>query len=142
LTASLSIENFASQVVERHNVPEVEARKTIEALLTPLVISRNASERVLVEPSINSVRISIKIKQADEIETILAHKVNTGAFMVLSSSCLCLAKVYALLDDASRELCHPSTASDQRLRYLLLDHPQKRRRNDEAQTGRLCHSVC
>jgi actin related protein 2/3 complex subunit 4 len=75
LTASLSIENFASQVVERHNAPEVETRKTIEALLTPLLISRNASEQVLVEPSINSVRVSIKIKQADEIEHILAHKV-------------------------------------------------------------------
>jgi len=29
---------------------------------------------VLIEPSINSVRISIKIKQADEIEHILVHK--------------------------------------------------------------------
>jgi hypothetical protein len=28
----------------------------------------------LIEPSINSVRISIKIKQADEIEHILVHK--------------------------------------------------------------------
>lgn len=29
---------------------------------------------MLIEPSINSVRISIKIKQADEIEHILVHK--------------------------------------------------------------------
>jgi actin related protein 2/3 complex subunit 4 len=28
----------------------------------------------LIEPSINSVRVSIKIKQADEIEEILCHK--------------------------------------------------------------------
>lgn len=28
----------------------------------------------MIEPSINSVRISIKIKQADEIENILVHK--------------------------------------------------------------------
>lgn len=28
----------------------------------------------MIEPSINSVRISIKIKQADEIEHILVHK--------------------------------------------------------------------
>ncbi len=28
----------------------------------------------LIEPSINSVRVSLKIKQADEIEEILCHK--------------------------------------------------------------------
>ena len=39
-------------------------------------MSRNANEQVLVEPSINSVRVSIKIKQADEIEEILARKVS------------------------------------------------------------------
>jgi actin related protein 2/3 complex subunit 4 len=43
-------------------------------LLTPLTIARNENERVLIEPSINSVRVSIKIKQADEIEHILVHK--------------------------------------------------------------------
>lgn len=42
--------------------------------MTPLTVARNENERVLIEPSINSVRISIKIKQADEIENILVHK--------------------------------------------------------------------
>ena len=45
-----------------------------EVLLTPLTISRNENERVLIEPSVNSIRLSIKIKQADEIERILCHK--------------------------------------------------------------------
>lgn len=45
-----------------------------EVLLHPLTISRNENERVLIEPSINSIRLSIKIKQADEIERILCHK--------------------------------------------------------------------
>ena len=45
-----------------------------EVLLNPLTISRNENERVLIEPSINSIRMSIKIKQADEIERILCHK--------------------------------------------------------------------
>ena len=49
--------------------------KSPEVLLVPLTVSRNANEQVLVEPSINSVRVSIKIKQADEIEEILARKV-------------------------------------------------------------------
>ncbi|KAF9230888.1 hypothetical protein BU15DRAFT_56769, partial [Melanogaster broomeanus] len=61
-------------VVERHNKPEVEARGSTEVLLNPLTISRNENERVLIEPSVNSIRMSIKIKQADEIERILCHK--------------------------------------------------------------------
>jgi len=42
--------------------------------LNPVIISRNEKERVLIEASINSVRISIAIKQADDIERILVHK--------------------------------------------------------------------
>jgi actin related protein 2/3 complex subunit 4 len=49
-------------------------RTSKELLLTPVVISRNEKEKVLIEPSINSVRISIAVKQADEIERILCHK--------------------------------------------------------------------
>lgn len=55
-------------------MPEIEAASSPEVLLNPLVISRNENEKVLIEPSINSVRVSIKIKQADEIEIILVHK--------------------------------------------------------------------
>ncbi|KAK9448870.1 uncharacterized protein V1518DRAFT_416540 [Limtongia smithiae] len=74
LTAAICLENFASQTVERHNRPEVEAQTSLEVLLNPLTISRNENERVLIEPSINSIRVSIKIKQADEIEHLLVHK--------------------------------------------------------------------
>ncbi|KAK4550881.1 Actin- protein 2/3 complex subunit 4 [Oleoguttula mirabilis] len=74
LTAALSLSNFASQAAERHNVPEIEAASSPELLLNPLTVSRNQEERVFVEPSVNSVRVSIRIKQADEIEHILVHK--------------------------------------------------------------------
>ncbi|KAF2762436.1 ARPC4-domain-containing protein [Pseudovirgaria hyperparasitica] len=74
LTAALSLSNFASQTSERHNVPEIEAASSPELLLNPLTVSRNENEKVFIEPSVNSVRISIKIKQADEIEHILVHK--------------------------------------------------------------------
>lgn len=70
----MTLSNFASQTAERHNVPEIEACTSPEVLLTPLTVARNENERVLIEPSINSLRISIKIKQADEIEHILVHK--------------------------------------------------------------------
>ncbi|KZS98577.1 ARPC4-domain-containing protein, partial [Sistotremastrum niveocremeum HHB9708] len=68
LTAALTLENFS------HNKPEIEAARSPEVLLNPLTISRNENERVLIEPSVNSIRVSIKIKQADEIERILCHK--------------------------------------------------------------------
>src|SRR5271156_3193897 len=74
LTAALSLSNFASQTAERHNVPEVEAASSPEVLLNPLTVARNENEKVLIEPSVNSVRVSIRIKQADEIEHILVHK--------------------------------------------------------------------
>jgi hypothetical protein len=53
---------------------DLPRRGSKEVLLNPLTISRNENERVLVEPSVNSIRVSIKIKQADEIERILCHK--------------------------------------------------------------------
>lgn len=74
LTAALSLSNFASQASERHNVPEVEAATSPELLLNPVTIARNENEKVLIEPSVNSVRVSIRIKQADEIEHVLVHK--------------------------------------------------------------------
>ncbi|KAJ0023777.1 hypothetical protein NQD34_003676 [Periophthalmus magnuspinnatus] len=74
LQAALCLENFSSQVVERHNKPEVEVRSSKELLLQPVIVSRNEKEKVLIEGSINSVRVSIAVKQADEIEKILCHK--------------------------------------------------------------------
>ena len=52
----------------------IRRRTSREVLLNPLTISRNENERVFIEPSVNSIRVSIKIKQADEIERILCHK--------------------------------------------------------------------
>lgn len=53
---------------------QVEVRTSKELLMTPVVVSRNKQEKVLIEPSINSVRVSISVKQADDIERILCHK--------------------------------------------------------------------
>ncbi|KAJ2779500.1 Arp complex subunit [Coemansia javaensis] len=92
LTAAMCLENFASQIVEKHNVPEVEAGSTKEVLLNPLVVSRNENEQVLIESSINSVRVSIRIKQADDIERILAHKF-TRFLMMRAESFVILRRV-------------------------------------------------
>ena len=74
LNAALCLRNFASQVVERHNKPEVEARMNKELLLQPMVVARNEKERCMIEGSINSVRISVAIKKSDEMEEILVDK--------------------------------------------------------------------
>ncbi|KAJ1830764.1 Arp complex subunit [Coemansia sp. RSA 2706] len=92
LTAAMCLENFASQIVEKHNVPEVEAGNSQEVLLNPLVVSRNENEQVLIESSINSVRVSIRIKQADDIERILAHQF-TRFLMMRAESFIILRRV-------------------------------------------------
>ena len=74
LTAAMCHTNFASQVVERHNKPEVEWKQNKELILNPVVVSRNENEKVLIEGSVNSTRISIKIKQADEVEEIICKR--------------------------------------------------------------------
>ena len=48
LQASMCLENFSSQKVERHNKPEIEVKESLEVLLNPVIISRNEKEKVLV----------------------------------------------------------------------------------------------
>ncbi|KAI0982266.1 hypothetical protein GJ496_004849 [Pomphorhynchus laevis] len=74
LDAALCLQNFESQSIERHNKPEVEVKMCKEALLNPVLISRNEKERVLIEGSINSLRVSIAIKQADDLEKMLCKR--------------------------------------------------------------------
>ncbi len=74
LQAALCVENFASQIVERHNKPEIEVGISRELLLNPVVIHRSDHEYVMIETAVNSVRISIKVKQLDEMDAILASK--------------------------------------------------------------------
>jgi len=42
-------------------------RSSKELLLQPVVISRNEKEKVLIEGSINSVRVSIAVKQVSTL---------------------------------------------------------------------------
>eukprot|EP00694_Reclinomonas_americana_P006826 EC797420.1.p1 GENE.EC797420.1~~EC797420.1.p1 ORF type:complete len:167 (+),score=64.70 EC797420.1:29-529(+) len=74
LDAALCLTNFASQEVERHNKPEVEAQTTPEVVLKPVEVCRSEMEKCLIEPSINSVRISITIKQIDELDRLLVKR--------------------------------------------------------------------
>lgn len=42
-------------------------------MMRPLLIAKSETEKCLIEASINSVRISITIKKAQEIEILLTH---------------------------------------------------------------------
>ncbi|KAM9916222.1 hypothetical protein OXX59_010152, partial [Metschnikowia pulcherrima] len=57
LTAAICLEDFSSQLVERHNRPEIEVDNSHnpELLLNPVTIARNEHEKILIEPSVNSV---------------------------------------------------------------------------------------
>lgn len=74
LTAALCCRNFASQAVERHNKPEIEvpSSKDGTSVANPIIVSKSATERVMIETSINSVRISVKVKQIDDVDKLLA----------------------------------------------------------------------
>lgn len=54
--------------------PCAATRSSKELLLNPVTICRNEQERCLIETSVNSVRVSIAVKQADEIESILCKR--------------------------------------------------------------------
>ncbi|EFJ52812.1 actin-related protein ArpC4 [Volvox carteri f. nagariensis] len=68
LNKALCIQSFACQNVERHDKPEVESRDNPELLLPPVTITRSEKERCLIEASINSVRVSLRLGQMDMLE--------------------------------------------------------------------------
>lgn len=69
----LNLRYFPSQVVERQVHPEVEFQDNPTLLMEPIMICKSESEACLIESSINSVRISIKIKKGMEIEHLLTR---------------------------------------------------------------------
>lgn len=74
LQAAICLRNFASEDVERHNKPEIETAdqdKKSEIVARPIMIARSELECVLIETSINSVRINVKVKQLDDVDTFI-----------------------------------------------------------------------
>lgn len=61
------------QKMSRLFFPAVIDRSSKELLLQPVLISRNDKEKVLIEGSINSVRVSIAVKQVREQLIELIH---------------------------------------------------------------------
>lgn len=74
LTAALCIQDFASQRVERHNKPQIEDQSNAELVLNPVVISYSPTMRVLIETSINSVRVSALVSKNDSMDAFIVKK--------------------------------------------------------------------
>lgn len=77
LTRALCLHNFPSQLVERHNKPEVEVGTSPELLLPPVLLSRGESERCLIEQSINSTRVRWVCRPASAVRV---PRMSCGAF--------------------------------------------------------------
>lgn len=72
LQAALCVRNFASQDVERHNKPEIETLSPKAVIAVPITITRSETESCYIETSVNSVRISLKVKQLDNVDRLIA----------------------------------------------------------------------
>lgn len=94
--------------------------------MNPLVISRNENEKVLIEAAVNSVRISIKIKQADDLERILCHKFSR--FLMMRAENFVILRRKPVEVNFTKEKRKKADAV-LGLRYLFLNHQQSYRAN-------------
>ena len=71
LEQALCLRNFPSQQYEKINRPQVEVKESPELTSKPIIISRNESEKVEIETSINSVRVNVAVKKYQEIDKLV-----------------------------------------------------------------------
>ena len=71
LEQALCLRNFPSQLYEKINRPQVEVKENPELTSKPIIISRNESEKVEIETSINSVRVNVAVKKYQEIDKLV-----------------------------------------------------------------------
>lgn len=77
----LSIQQALEKALCLHNVPgvqpqhpEIEFPSHPDFKLDTVLVEKNAQECCFIEPTINSARISLKVKQRDELERWLTKK--------------------------------------------------------------------
>lgn len=71
LKKALCLTFVPSPLVERQTHPEIEIPSSPYSLQEPIRISRGPNEEIFIERSINSARISIKLKKIDELDGLL-----------------------------------------------------------------------
>eukprot|EP00403_Amphidinium_massartii_P034431 CAMPEP_0178437364 /NCGR_PEP_ID=MMETSP0689_2-20121128/34950_1 /TAXON_ID=160604 /ORGANISM="Amphidinium massartii, Strain CS-259" /LENGTH=163 /DNA_ID=CAMNT_0020059555 /DNA_START=76 /DNA_END=563 /DNA_ORIENTATION=+ len=124
LNAALCIRNYPSQTVERQNRPEIEMQDTPGVLPRALHITRDENERCLIEPSVNSVRVSIKVRQPDETERMLSRKFSSffaqraEHFVILRKKPIEGYDVSFLITDAHLEVMTKSQVIDFIIQFM------------------------
>lgn len=85
LLGALCLRHFPSEKVERHEKPEIEMKDLMPLdknnqenylVLNPITIVRGTKEKCLIEPSINSTRVSFIFKHSDRMDTLLCKKIS------------------------------------------------------------------
>lgn len=77
------------------------------AIFPAIKIFRSSNEEVLIERSINSVRVSIKIKKMDDIDRLLCHKFaafltqRAEKFMILRRKPVSVKEIFLLFANFS-----------------------------------------
>ena len=104
--------NIPSRVVQLHNMPEVESKWIPEAILRPIFITRTDKEQCLIETSINFIRVSIKIVQANDLENLLTKRFiqfllrRSDNFIIFH--CKCIEVSSSLTNFLIHHRCSPS----------------------------------
>jgi actin related protein 2/3 complex subunit 4 len=118
LHAAICLCSFPSPTIERHNKPEVEMQTTPELLGNPILICRDEQERCLIEPSVNSVRVSLCFKMPDAAARMIGEKYvgflekRAGAFHILRRKPIDSFDVSFLITNDEAETMHKHKVID------------------------------
>lgn len=118
LHGAICLTTFPSPTVERHNKPEVEMQQSPELVLNPILICRDEQERTLIEPSVNSVRVSVCFRKADAMARHIGDKYvkfleqRAGTFHILRREPLSGYDVSFLVTNEEAETMHKHKVID------------------------------
>ncbi|EIE20978.1 hypothetical protein COCSUDRAFT_83537 [Coccomyxa subellipsoidea C-169] len=74
LVRSLVLVDSPCQHIDGYNKPEIELQNSKELLLDPIELRRNEQECIVIERSLNSVRVNVQLKRVGDLEAWLRSK--------------------------------------------------------------------
>ncbi|CAL5996188.1 Arp [Hexamita inflata] len=74
LQTALCLQYVPSRSAERQTRPEVELSQNQDMIYPPVMLQKSPEQKVLVESSVNSVRVSVLFKKTDQVDQYLTNK--------------------------------------------------------------------
>jgi actin related protein 2/3 complex subunit 4 len=74
LVHAFALSSHPSRKMDGKDRPEIEYQDAPATLRAPVEIKRGDEESCLIESAVNSARVSLKVRQADDLEEILARQ--------------------------------------------------------------------